>query len=389
MNMWALAILGAIFSFACTQPVKVAGTPERLAAVEPPPAPAETTSPALGTNPTQVFVSPTGRDDNAGDSPRRPLATIQAALDKAQPGTTVTLAEGVYDQDFRSRRAGEANRPIEIAGPRNAVVRGSGQDHVAEINHDYHVLRGFTIDGLFGSGDSRDDYRSKLIWIQGSRPPDGGTSVTGVRLLDLSISNALGECVRLRYFAVANEIAGNSISNCGLEDFRFDGGGKNGEGIYIGTAPEQLADGKNASAQPDRSDRNIIRNNVIHTQGNECVDIKEAASANLVEQNACTGQLDPESAGFDSRGNANIFRANSVVGSVGAGIRLGGDGPGDGLDNDVYDNILMDNAGGGVKFMRRPQGLVCGNRISGGSGRAATGAQGGGFRPAHACPRAP
>ena len=110
----------------------------------------------------------------------------------------------------------------------------------------------------------------------------------------MTFKNAGGECVRLRYFAQHNEIATSRHSRrCGVHDFRFKAGGKNGEGIYIGTAPEQRGDGKNPTTDPDLSNGNWIHHNSFDTQGNECVDIKEAASGNLVENNRCTGQRDP------------------------------------------------------------------------------------------------
>ncbi|CAN5574220.1 hypothetical protein BH20ACT18_BH20ACT18_07020 [soil metagenome] len=43
------------------------------------------------------------------------------------------------------------------------------------------------------------------------------------------------------------------------------------------------------------------------TKGNECVDVKENSSKNLVESNRWTGQKDKEAGGFDSRGNGNTF----------------------------------------------------------------------------------
>lgn len=48
------------------------------------------------------------------------------------------------------------------------------------------------------------------------------------------------ECVRLKNYVVNAEITGNSIKYCGVYDFAFNEGGKNGEGIYIGTSSTQV-----------------------------------------------------------------------------------------------------------------------------------------------------
>lgn len=306
------------------------------------------------------FVSPTGSDDDDGSTPERALATIQEALDSAEPGTEVRLAAGTYRQDLRTVRDGRAEAPITIVGPPDAVVQGDGAIYIVQVNHDHHVFRGFTIDGRFGD-DDESGYRQKLLYAQGT---DAGSGVTGLRVLDMTLTNALDECVRLRYFAERNEIAGNTISNCGLKDFEFDGGRKNGEGIYIGTAPEQTDDERNPTDEPDRSSDNHVHDNRI-TGGSECIDVKEGATANLIESNACDGALDSDSGGIDVRGSDNVVRGNTVTDGEGAGIRLGGDETDDGTGNDVVDNILRDNDEGAIKIMAAPQGQVCGNIVSG------------------------
>jgi len=322
------------------------------------------------------YVSPDGSDTNAGTVSTQPFKTIQHAMDLAQPGARITLAPGMYAQDIRSVRDGAAGAPITLAGPTDAVVQGGGAARIIEINHDYLALEGFTIDGLWGDPNSAAGYRDKLLYVLGKQPRDG---VSGLRVVRMTFKNAGGECIRLRYFAQHNEIAESNISNCGVHDFRFNGGGKNGEGIYIGTAPEQRGDGKNPTADPDLSNANWIHHNTFDTQGNECVDIKEAATSNLVEYNQCTGQRDPDSGGLDSRGSGNIFRANESYGNTGAGLRLGGDDSTDGIGNDVYGNSIHDNQAGGIKFQRQPQGQVCGNVMSNNAGGDAVGTYGAAF----------
>ena len=59
---------------------------------------------------------------------------------------------------------------------------------------------------------------------------------------------------------------------------------------------------------PDGCNYNLVTGNEITTRGNECVDIKEGASFNVIEHNECQEQLDDESGCYDSRGNDNTFR---------------------------------------------------------------------------------
>lgn len=312
---------------------------------------------ALPAKDNTYYVSPTGDNSRTGKEKDKPIKTIQLALDRAQPGDAIHLEDGAYYQSFSSVRSGKKKAPITITGSKNAIVFGS-QSRVIQIHHSFLTLDGFQINGQWADGDSKDDFRDKLIYVIGTKVKKG---VEGLRLTNLLVQNAGGECIRLRYFAKHNEISHSTIRNCGIFDFRFADGGKNGEGIYIGTAPEQLKDGKNPTADPDKSTDNYIHHNLIETYGNECVDVKEAAFQNLIEYNTCRYQKDSESAGLDARGSKNIFRYNTVEDTIGAAIRLGGDAEDDGIDNQVYSNTFRRNAAGLLNIQRRPQGKICGN----------------------------
>ncbi|CAN0003927.1 unnamed protein product, partial [Sphacelaria rigidula] len=156
--------------------------------------------------------------------------------------------------------------------------------------------------------------------------------------------------------------ANNVIEDCGIYDFRFQFDGKIGEAIYIGTSSNQWTDG------PDGSNYNLVINNKLTPRGNECVDIKEGATMNVVENNVCAEQLDEESGCYDSRGNGNTFRNNFASDCLGAGIRLGGHVIDDfvyGVENDVYGNHFENTGVGSIKAMQVPQGFVCGNTCDG------------------------
>ncbi len=337
---------------------------------------------------TDWYVSPDGRTSNDGRSSETPLGSLQTALERAQPGDTVRLAAGEYREDVRTVRGGLPGEPITITGPGGAVLHGAGDSRIFEINHAYITLQGFTIDGLHGDDSDQEGHRDKLIYVQGTV---ANTRLLGIRIIDMSLKNAGGECVRLRYFVQQAEVADNNIGPCGVYDFEFDDGGKNGEGIYVGTSSTQWADGNNPTAGPDLTTNVWIHHNTIETDGNECVDIKEGSFGNIVEHNTCSGQRDPNSAGFGSRGDDNLFRFNKSSDNLGAGFRLGGhrlcldpdgiiifnfeDGEAPcaapnrileyGKDNLVYDNQMTDNADGGIAIEVSPQTRICGNEVSG------------------------
>lgn len=66
----------------------------------------------------------------------------------------------------------------------------------------------------------------------------------------------------------------------------------------------------------DRCNENLIKDNSITTNGNECVETKEGASDNVIEHNTCSDQNDSESGCFASRGDANTIRYTTSVENV-------------------------------------------------------------------------
>jgi hypothetical protein len=327
-------------------------------------------APATAEAPAMYQVDPVLGDDVAGTgSVATPFRTITRALTAAQPGETVVLHPGTYDEHVATVRPG-----VTVTGPRSAVLRGADDSlRVFEVRHDDTTLSGFTIDGKVCEALVKECFRGRAIWVQGTVAHDGltGTKIVGMRLTDLG-----GECVRMKYFTTDSLVSDNTIGPCGVWDFAVpnSGRGQNGEGIYIGTAPEQLD--RNPTPEPDASDGNAVQRNVIDTQAGECVDIKEGARDNDVAYNLCTGQgpRNGNSGAMESRGPSNTFRSNVIHHNAAAGIRIGGDRPGDAVDNDILHNVITDNARGGIKVMEfGPHGTVCGNVMRGNVGGDAIG----------------
>lgn len=272
-------------------------------------------------------------------SPQQPFGRIDHAVAAAQPGDVVLVHRGTYRTPFTTQRDGRADAPIRIISGGARLV-GDKSGRMVQILHDHVTLERFEI--------SDDDI---LIWVQGA---------AGVQILNNTLRDAQGECVRIKYFSRYTEVAGNRITGCGQRGFSLADRRKNGEGIYIGTAPEQRH--RNPTDEPDASNSNYVHDNVIRTRA-ECVDVKESAANNLVTRNHCSGSQDPDGAGFSSRGRFTIFRENVAIGNAGAGIRLGGDAADDGIQSLVLRNQLLANKGYGVKVQREPQRQICGNTV--------------------------
>ncbi|CAM9620810.1 unnamed protein product, partial [Scytosiphon promiscuus] len=311
---------------------------------------------------------------------------FQDALDDVSPGDTILLEDGEYWESVKTHVDGTASEPITVRGAggttnnENVVLHGSDVgSRVFEIRHDYYIIEDFTIDGDASSRTDSDDImdlnRDKLIFATGvgtwtGREPttrSGGyrSALDGLVVRNMRLINAGGECVRLKDFVTFADIYSNHISDCGEPRLvhSHDDGGKNGEGVYIGTSVDQWDDG-NWSDDPDECQGNSVRQNYIKTRGNEGVDIKEGSYDTLVEENSIYMQHDDDSGG--DRGDRSIIRDNYIEDTDGAGVRLGGyevDGDQYGLNNEVYGNTLVDCRHSGVKIMASPQGQICGNTI--------------------------
>jgi hypothetical protein len=314
-------------------------------------------------------VDPIRGDDTTGTgSVEQPFRTINRALAAARPGESVSLRPGEYFEDVQTVQPG-----VTVTGPRNAVLHGAGGDRVFQVHHDDATLRGFTIDGKVCADLVEACYRDKGIYVISTVAHDG---VSGTKIVDMRLTNLGGECVRIKYFATRSLVEGSQVGPCGIYDFAVPNTttGQNGEGIYLGTAPEQLI--RNPSPEPDASNDNRIVRNIIDTQGAECVDIKEAARDNVVEFNTCTGQQprNGNSGAMEARGPSNTFRFNHIHHNAAAGIRLGGDLPGDAVDNDIHNNVITNNARGGIKVQEfGPHGKICGNAMFANEGGNAVG----------------
>jgi len=65
---------------------------------------------------TEVYVASDGNDENAGISPQEAFATLARALCNAQPGLTVHVGTGTYNESVLLSEFGERDNPIRIIG---------------------------------------------------------------------------------------------------------------------------------------------------------------------------------------------------------------------------------------------------------------------------------
>lgn len=299
-----------------------------------------------------VYINPkTGSDSNNG-SESKPFKHVQYALSKAKPGTVIRLQSGIYNEEIETVVDGTKDKPIiiEPAAGATPIFDFAWTGNAPRLVKSNYVFRNIEV-RRFNQGIRIEEAENVIV--------------EGVDL-----HHGKHECLRIRHFARNNIVRNNQVHFCGAssDTSRIEGG--NGEGIYIGTAPEQRDrnDGK-----PDTSTGNLIQGNKVYdvTEG---IDVKEDSSKTQVVENHIWGASDVDSGGINVRADDITVSNNLSEKNKGSGYRFGGDtgiyspvyGSNHhyGINNILRGNTATNNAINGYKFMWGPQDADCSNVAS-------------------------
>jgi plastocyanin len=345
-----------------------------------------------------LYVSPNGDDDNTGGE-SDPLATIQFALEEAQPGDTIELASGEYREEVWTVRDGEPDNPITVTGPSDAIVRPpAGSGDVFRIRHSHIHLRGMEINGLLEPGRKYDDYAawvSRCVYITPVGRYNEDTGEGPKYLYDVVVEPAkMGNCARA--MVQAQRIRDTSIGNfevIGPAGMRYDRRVDNyeighvREIVYVGSPETHRGEPYYKYDTLDRS-RNIRIHHIDNSAGyrhNELVDVKLGSTNITVEhcitRNAGHNTEARVNAAIDLKGKECTVRYNDI-GDSPVPFSFGAWAPSDDVDggdwsqnNEIRGNDIHNFAAG--PFRMRNEGDVgpvsfdeqtfCGNRIDPGS----------------------
>lgn len=191
-------------------------------------------------------------------------AQLTAALASARPGTTITLAAGVYHGDFVASVSGTSTAPISLCGDRNATLDGPSttSGYTFHLDHaSWWHLVGFTVEGG-QKGVMTDESSDDIIY---------GLYVHGIG----------DEGIHLRSFSSDDIVSHNVIRDTGLNVQFY------GEGIYVGSAHENWC--LYTGCGPDESNDDILIDNNIADTTAENIDIKEGTTGGTITGNVLNG----------------------------------------------------------------------------------------------------
>ncbi|MEV5407861.1 right-handed parallel beta-helix repeat-containing protein [Thermopolyspora sp. NPDC052614] len=272
---------------------------------------------------------------------------LAEALEAAEPGTVIGLKPGVYAGRFVAARSGTESDPIWVCGPADAIIDGGGvkKGYAFHLNGVSHWrLVGFTV--RHSQKGVMADKTSHTI-IQG-----------------LTVHHIGDEAIHLRNFSSDNVVQYCLIYATGLRREKF------GEGVYLGTAESNWE--RFSGGQMDRSDRNVVRGNVIRATA-EAIDIKEGTSGgriigNIFDGSGLGGSKHNDS-WVDVKGNGYLIQGNTGNNSNGDGFQTHRIVDGWGTGNIFRGNTInLGNSGGvGINDTAGGNTIACDNKVTGGT----------------------
>ncbi len=326
-----------------SDPDGVIGAPSQLASF--------TTRPARLVEPTLrvLYVAPGGDDDNPGTEPGAPLATIQAAADRAQPGDRISIAPGVYRESVALATSGTAAQPIVFRGSAPGAIldgadgaiasgvvwsnAGSGVWSRAIAFATGHVT---TDQGRLFRYDSLSDLQALAAGPPGGFFFDGAT-------LRVKLSDGSAPAARTIHVARREDgILLDGVAHVRIEnlEIRHYGAGDYGKGVYLRYASDSAVRGCRihevgaAGVWLKGGARNLI-------EGNEIWDTSipgwdwDWTKGSSAENNAV--------AMTDDLGRGNVVRRNVLHGTFNGVGPCGGEAPPAGFtsETDLYENLLF------------------------------------------------
>ncbi|GIH22397.1 hypothetical protein Aph01nite_07070 [Acrocarpospora phusangensis] len=274
------------------------------------------------------------------------VSQLRKALASARPGAVIQLRPGVYQGEFAAQKSGTRAKPIFLCGTAASVLDGGGIKkgygfHLDNVS--YWRLVGFTVRNS-QKGVMADRTRNSII--QG-----------------LSVHEIGDEAIHLRVFSTGNIVQYSKIYNTGLRRAQF------GEGVYLGSAESNW--GRYTGGKMDRSDRNLVRGNVIRARA-EAVDIKEGTRGGRIVGNIFDGSVlgghKFNDSWIDVKGNDYVIENNSGRRTPQDGFQTHEIVDGWGTGN-VFRGNRIDLAGGrgvGINDTVGGNTITCDNKVTGG-----------------------
>jgi parallel beta-helix repeat protein len=298
-----------------------------------------------------LYVAPGGSDEATGTDPSHPLATIQRAADRSQPGDLVSVAAGIYRESVNVATSGTDTGPIVFRGAPGAVLDGadpafvSGAAWTDRGNGIWSIATGYATDLVVTEAGRLFDYDSldALTSLEAGAP--GGSFADGetVYVKFSDGSSPAQHAMNVSRFDAGFYVDGASHVRIENVEIRYYGSDAFGRAIYLRYANDCTVSGSS-----------------LHENGAAGVWIKGGAR-NVVEDSdigdssitnwpwALTHESTAQNTGVymtDDSGRGNVIRRNVLHGTYDGVHPCGDAAPPDAFtsETDVYENTIFDHA---------------------------------------------
>ena len=318
---------------------------------------------SVGASAKDIYVSPTGNDQNTGNSSSTPLATIAAASKRVAPGDTVYLMPGQYQEAIVAVTSGTVGQPItyKSSGPTPAIlshvrvgilvvsqaylvfdginVNGGAQAPNASVNSFVQISNSNHITVKNGSFQYANGWSG--FEIAGKYSPTGGYDETASGITS--------------YITIQN----NKIDNVG-DPTKLPGG--NSINIMTGTVQHVLIQGNTLTHGAHDllelfTDYGVVQDNVFNNDYRDLLggnrgyrSMEVQGTFNVVQRNVMEHALIGSEAHAGPlasiRGNQNIVRQNALYDGIKEGIQTWcGAGVGAMANGRIYNNTMYQLGG--------------------------------------------
>ncbi|GAA0725186.1 hypothetical protein J2744_000873 [Halorubrum trapanicum] len=218
-------------------------------------------------NPNTIFVAEDGALSASGTTDD-PLSSIQDALSRVEPGDTIRVRPGVYEERVAPPRGGRPGDPITITGPPDAVLKSDPRQYnVVLIRHSHVHITGLTIDGLENpdAPEEADSY-SRAQLVQTRPPTDTDEYLTDIVVSPHRIGNTQKSIVSLERTRNVEVGPFRVIGPAGAKYLFADRAGHNGEIVYVGTSPSNLETDWHPWSEYDQSS-DVLIHHIDNSEG--------------------------------------------------------------------------------------------------------------------------
>nr|BFE35514.1 hypothetical protein GCM10010200_077650 [Actinomadura rugatobispora] len=219
------------------------------------------------------------------DGPER----LAAALAGARPGDVIRIADGTYDGNWTATTPGTEYRPIWLCGGPKAVLTNGGH----RGGHGLHL-------------DGASWWHVHGFSVAAARKGVVVERAEHVTLEGLNVHDVGEQGIHLRRHTTGSFVSGNTVYGTG------HAGSQWGEGVQIGS--DDVDWPVHTEGLPDRSDRNIVAGNTIHTTTAEPIAVREGTSRGLVVGNVLDAGAGGDGCG-EVKGNDWVFSHNACTAS--------------------------------------------------------------------------